>query len=65
LGANFLQMGEVVFSAMPVQVFLRKFLGPKYTHELFVRTLEKRCSIERLVELLEALTDESPGEESS
>lgn len=58
IGANFIQMGEYVFTARPVEVFLKRILGDSYSHELLVRTLEKRCSIDRLVELLEALADE-------
>ena len=65
VGANLIQMGEIVFTSGPIETFLRRFLGPSYTHELLVRTLEKRCSIERLVELLEALADGRPGEECS
>ncbi len=65
IGANAMQMGEFIFTAGPIEAFLRRFLGPNYTHELLVRTLEKRCSIERLIELLEEITDERPGEESS
>jgi hypothetical protein len=60
IGANLVQMGEVVFTSGPVESFLRKFLGPSYSHELLVRTLEKRISIERLVENLETLVDECP-----
>jgi hypothetical protein len=60
LGANMLQMGEVVMTAGPVEQFLRLFLGPTYTHELLVRTLEKRCAIDRIVELLEAHLGERP-----
>ena len=65
IGANLIQMGEIAFTASPVEAFLKRFLGPNYTHERLVRTLEKRCSIERLVELLEALADGRPGEECS
>jgi len=65
IGANAIQMGEFIFTAGPVEAFLRRFLGPNYTHELLVRTLEKRCSIERLIELLEEAADERPGEEST
>jgi len=61
VGANFVQMGELVFTMGPIETFLRRFLGPSYTHERLVRTLEKRCSIDRLVELLEALIDGRPG----
>jgi hypothetical protein len=60
LGANMLQMGEMIMTAGPVEQFLRMFLGPNYTHELLVRTLEKRCAIDRLVELLEEHLDERP-----
>jgi hypothetical protein len=60
IGANLIQMGEIVLTAGPVEAFLRRFLGPNYTHELLVRTLEKRCAIDRLVEHLEALIDERP-----
>jgi hypothetical protein len=60
IGANLIQMGEVAFTMGPVETFLRKFLGPSYTHELLVRTLEKRISIEKLVENLEALADQCP-----
>jgi len=65
LGANFVQMGEIVLTTGPVEGFLRRFLGRSYTHERLVRTLEKRCSIDKLVEYLEALLDGRPGEESS
>jgi len=65
LGANVLQMGELLFKQAPVEAFLKQFLGPKYHHDLLVRTLEKRCAIDRLIELLEAQTDKRPGEESS
>ena len=64
LGANMLQMGEIVLATGPVEQFLRRFLGPNYTHELFVRTLEKRCAIDRLVEYLEAHLDGRPQEGS-
>ena len=57
IGANAIQMGEVVLTAGPVEQFLRRYIGPTFTHELFVRTLEKRCSIDRLVECLESLID--------
>jgi hypothetical protein len=60
LGANMVQFGAVVFTAGPVERFLRSFMGSSYTHELFVRTLEKRCSMDRLVEILESLIDERP-----
>ena len=59
VGANLVQMGEIIFTMGPVEAFLKRFLGPSYTHELFVRTFEKRISIERLVEHLEALVDGS------
>jgi len=65
VGANLVQIGEIAFTMAPVEIFLKRLLGPSYTHERLVRTLEKRCSIERLVELLEALADERSGEESS
>jgi hypothetical protein len=64
VGANMVQMGEVLFTMGPVEGFLRRFLGENYTHELLVRTLEKRCSIERLVEFLEAHIEERSGEDS-
>jgi hypothetical protein len=63
IGANAIQMGEVLFTMGPVEGFLRRFLGKNYTHELLVRTLEKRCSIERLVEFLEAHIEERSREE--
>lgn len=64
IGANVMQMGEVLFTMGSVEGFLRRFLGKNYTHELLVRTLEKRCSIERLVEFLEAHIEERSREES-
>jgi hypothetical protein len=54
IGANMVQMGELVLTLKPVEDFLMRFMGPKATHERLVRTLEKRCSIEKLVEFLEA-----------
>jgi hypothetical protein len=57
IGANLLQMGEFFLNHAPVEEFLRRFMGPKYTHELLVRTLEKRRAIDHLVELLEAKLD--------
>lgn len=65
VGANIIQMGEIFFQTNTAENYLRKFLGKNYTHQRLVRTLEKRYSIDRLVELLETLVDESPGEESS
>ena len=56
--ANLVQMGQWVFEIGPVTAFLRQFLGPNYTHECLVRTMEKRCSVDRLVEILEELSDE-------
>jgi hypothetical protein len=57
IGANFLQMGEVLFTSTPIDTYLKKFIGPNYSHELFVRTMEKRCAVDRLVEILEELAD--------
>lgn len=54
LGANMVQMGEIIFTTGPVENFLKNILGPSYSHKLLVGTLEKRCSIDRLVEKLEA-----------
>lgn len=65
VAANFIQMGEIVFTLGPVEGFLRKFLGPSYSHQLLVSTLEKRCSIDRLVEKLEILVDGAERQESS
>ena len=58
LGANMVQMGEVILETGPVTSFLRGFMGPKYTHERLVRTMEKRCSVDKLMELLEELANE-------
>lgn len=58
LGANALQMGEIFLTLSPVEVFLKRFLGPNATHERLVRTLEKRNSIDKLVGFLEAHIDE-------
>jgi len=54
VGSNLLQMGEFFLDNDPVEIFLRRFLGSKYTHELLVKTMEKRRAIDHLVELLEA-----------
>jgi hypothetical protein len=60
LGASMLQMGEMILTQGPIEGFLKRFIGPNFTHELLVSTLEKRCAIDRLVEHLEALIDERP-----
>ncbi|MFH1676188.1 MAG: hypothetical protein ABIC40_04105 [bacterium] len=57
IGANALQMGEIFLKLGPIEVFLKKFLGPNYTHDLLVQTLEKRCSIDVLIEMLEEKID--------
>ena len=54
VGANTLQMGEFFLTLKPVEEFLMRFMGPKATHERLVRTIEKRCSIDKLIEFLEA-----------
>lgn len=54
LGANFLQMGEMVLTLHSVEQYLRNFIGPSYSHELLVRTLEKRITFDHLVDILEA-----------
>ncbi len=59
VGANLLQMTEFALTLKPVETFLKRFMGPKATHERLVRTLEKRTSIEKLVGFLEAYIDES------
>lgn len=58
ISANALQMGEFALTLRPVEGFLQRFLGPKATHERLVRTLEKRTSIDKLVEFLEAHMNE-------
>lgn len=60
IGANVVQMGEFLFKMEPIEKFLIQFIGPSYSHELLVRTLEKRMSIDRLVDILEKLVDERP-----
>lgn len=57
VGASLLQMGEIVLSLEPIETFLKQFLGPNYTHELLVRTLEKRISIDTLVSYIEEQID--------
>ena len=58
IGASALQMGEIFLKLGPIEAFLKRFLGPNYTHELLVHTLEKRCSIDVLIELIEEKTDQ-------
>jgi len=58
LGANLVQMGQFLFETGPVTSYLQQFMGPFYSHELLVRTMEKRCSIDKLIELLEAESDQ-------
>ncbi len=65
VGANLIQMGELAFKLGPIETYLKKFLGRSYTHELLVRTLEKRCAVEELVGYLEDLLDNDTGDESS
>ena len=54
VGANFMQMGEMVLTLHSVEQYLRSFIGSTYTHELLVRTLEKRIAFDHLVDILEA-----------
>ena len=57
IGANMVQMGEIVFTTSAVEGFLRQLLGDSYSHRILVSALEKRVTIDRLVERLEALID--------
>lgn len=61
IGANMIQMGEIVFTAGPVERFLQQILGPSYSHERLVRTMEKRIAIDRLVYYLELEIDKQTG----
>ena len=58
IGANMVQMGEMIFTTGPVENFLKQFIGKSYSHRVFVSTIEKRKSIELLISRLEELDNQ-------
>ena len=53
LGASILQAGEFIFKDLAFETFIKRYFMPTFEHGAFVKALEKRIGVERLIALIE------------
>lgn len=62
IGANLIQAAEFIFKDFAFEGFIQQHFMPTFEHGAFVRALEKRKGIERLITLIEMHeSDRVPG----
>jgi hypothetical protein len=62
IGTSLLQAGEFLFKDLPLEIFIRRHFISSFEHGTFVKTLEKRKCIDRLVELIEQYDEKARDE---
>jgi hypothetical protein len=53
IGASIIQASEFIFKDFAFEAYIQRHFMPSFEHNAFVRAIEKRKGIERLIELIE------------
>lgn len=62
LGASIMQAGEFVFKSMMLESIIKYRFMPEFEHGAFVKALEKRVCVDRLIDLIEKYESETQAE---
>ena len=65
LGASIMQAGEFVFKSMMLESIIKYRFMPEFEHGTFVKALEKRVCVDRLIDLIDKYEAETQAEKKA